>query len=169
MDLLLKCKIVIDNFTAGISRFISSIFARVNWLYVRLSLIVIGVISTFISPTPSTHTTESVTFIDLLMVFAFCVVGLQFVIGVQVINSRSDRKWLNSSWHQNPFNFRQPVHFFHFGGWFLFLSSLPSVISSIGESQNILLSSFMPMIFGIGLLSGVHVSTYVFKNKYSNT
>ncbi len=168
MGLFLKLKIAIDNFTAGISKFTSSICARVNWLYVRLSLIVVGIILTVISSASNVQNIESITFIDLLAVFIFSIVGLQLVIGIQAINSQSDIKWIKPNWHQNPFNFGQPAHFFHFGGWFMLLSPLPSVISVIGESQSVLLSSLMPVIFGMGLLSGAHVSKYVFKKKYGN-
>jgi len=168
MDSLLKFKIFIDNFTASTSKFMSNICARINWLYVRLSLIVFGIVSTVISSASSVHNIVSITFIDLLAAFIFCIVGLQFVIGIQAINPHSDSKWLKPNWHQNPFNLGQPAHFFHFGGWFMLLSSLPPVISVVGESQSVLLSSLMPVIFGIGLLSGVHVSKYVFKKKYGN-
>jgi len=169
MNSLLRFKIFIDDFTASTSKLTSNICTRVNWLYVRLSLIVFGVISTVISSTSSVYTIESIIFTDLLAAFIFCIVGLQFVIGIQAMSPQSDDKWLKPNWYQNPFNLGQPAHFFHFGGWLMLLSSLPPVISVVGESKSVLLSSLIPVIFGIGLLSGVHVSKYIFKKKYRNT
>jgi len=50
--------------------------------------------------------------------FAFGVIGMLFVIGIQAINPRSDAVWAYPRWTLNPFSMRQPLQLFHFGGYF---------------------------------------------------
>lgn len=71
------------------------------------------------------------------MAFLFGVIGLQFIIGLQAFNSMSAKTWSRPNWKHNPFNFKQPLQFSHFGGWFMLAGSIPYLPEIIGAIKNV--------------------------------
>ncbi|MCX2783648.1 hypothetical protein [Microbulbifer thermotolerans] len=100
--------------------------------------------------------------------FLFGIVGLQVVIGLQAFNPMSAKTWSRPNWRLNHFNFKQPLQFFHFGGWFMLVGSIPYLPEIIEGNQECLFLAAMPASFGLGILIGVRLSVLIFRKKFSH-
>jgi hypothetical protein len=137
-----------------------------NWLYIRLGLIIAsaslclwrGPVSAHAEPPIDTHAIA----IGLL----FGIFGLQFVLAMQFINKRSPESWQLPSWKTNPFQFKQPIQFFHFGAWLFIASSFVTTLLTWLRNPKFILDALMPLFIGIGLLLGVQLSRFLFRSKY---
>ena len=168
MSIFIKCKVAIDNLTANISESFSAILARVNWLYIRLLFIAVGVVPQFFVTPNAAPEIPSLTWQFLPVAFLFGMVGLQFIIGLQAFNPMSAKVWLRPAWKHNPFNLKQPLQFFHFLGWFMLAGSLPDLLSAIEGEGNVesMLIAAMQTSFGLGMLLGVRVSALIYRRKF---
>ena len=127
---------------------------------------VIGIILALWQGPTSSHALPQIDGKTLIIALVFGVLGLQFVLGIQALNKKSAKVWSPPSWKENPFSFKQPLQFFHFGGWFFVVSSLISAVLTWLGKPEFILDSLMPFCFGIGIIGGVHVSRLLFKNKF---
>ena len=168
MSIIIKIKVAIDNLTANISSTTSAALERVNWLYVRLAIIAIGVVSQFFASSNENQEAPEVIWTFVPVGFIFGVVGLQFIIGLQAFNPMSAKNWLRPSWQHNPFNFKQPLQFFHFGGWFMLASSLPYLPEVIEGNQESMFLAATLASFGLGMLLGVRLSVLIYRRKFSH-
>jgi hypothetical protein len=101
----------------------------------------------------------------LLAILAFCPVGLLLVLGLQVINPRSARLWLRPSWQLNPFNFRQPLQFFHLAAYVCWGQAL-GVLARLADSPvSFYVEALVPVAMAIGILLGLQLDTLVFRAK----
>ncbi len=112
------------------------------------------------------HATPPITKDILIVPLIFGIFAIQFILGIQTLNKSSDTSWKKPQWNSNFLNLRQPAQFFHFGAWFLIISTIPMLTLTFIQSREYFLDAMMPFIFGIGTLLGVILSTYIFKNKY---
>ncbi len=133
-----------------------------------MASIVLGTIISIYNGPLTQHAEPAITATDLIVVLVFGVLGLQFIFGIQALNKFSGKKWNVPSWSSNPFDLKQPAYFFHFGGWFMLISTTPIVVLTyLNDGQYILDALILPL-FGIGILGGVYTSTILFKNRYKN-
>jgi hypothetical protein len=139
-----------------------------KWLIIKIGLIIAGIGMAVYQGALTSHTKPQITLNVLIIPVLFGVFGLQFVIGIQAFNKQSDEKWFKPSWVCNPLNFAQPLCFFHFGGWFMLLSTLPTVLFTYFQSAEFLYDSLMPFFLGVGILGGVKVSEQIFRFKFDN-
>ncbi|MDK2598330.1 hypothetical protein [Pseudoalteromonas obscura] len=168
--MFIKCRVAIDNFTANINESALAILARVNWLYVRLLFITIGVAPQFFVTSDAVPETLSLTWQFLPVVLLFSIVGLLFIIGLQAFNPMSAKVWLPPAWKHNPFDLKQPLQFFHFGGWFTLVGSLPSFLFALmseGNKEGMLIAA-MQASFGLGILIGLRLSALIYHRKFTN-
>ncbi|NGN97620.1 hypothetical protein G5S52_08040 [Grimontia sp. S25] len=168
MSIFIKCKVAIDNLAANTSDSVSAILARVNWLYVRLIFIAAGVVSQlFVSPNGATEA-PPVMWQFVPVAFIFGIVGLQFIIGIQAFNPMSAKVWLRPAWKYNPFSLKQPLQFFHFGGWFILAGSLPYLPAALEGSEESMFLAATPAAFGLGMLVGVRLSVLIYRRKFAH-
>ena len=97
--------------------------------------------------------------------FAFGVVGMVFVIGIQAFNPRSASTWTLPQWRLNPFTMRQPLQFFHFGGYFFLANGIGSLLKALvlgtaAGDEPIAFASW-----GAGIIAGVWCCSRVFPRK----
>jgi hypothetical protein len=137
------------------------------WLYIKIPIIIIGIILSISNGAMTIHdATPAITKDDLIAYLIFGIFGMQFILGIQVLNKFSDVSWKKPQWNCNFFNLRQPAQFFHFAAWFSIISSIPQIILTFIQSREYFLNAIMPFISGVGILLGVILSTYIFKAKY---
>jgi len=139
-----------------------------KWLLVRLGLIAVSAAAYAIQGPASAHTEPPIDLSALIMGLFFGIIGLQFVLAIQFINKKSAENWEPPSWSENPFQMKQPIHFFHLGAWLFIVSSLVSVIQTWLKSPKFILDALMPLVIGVGLLIGVHLSRALFRRKFRN-
>jgi hypothetical protein len=134
------------------------------WLIVRWVIIAASAVGALFVP-PGPQASPPIGWSALLAILAFCPVGLLLVLGLQVINPRSARLWLRPSWQINPFNFRQPLQFFHLAAYVCLAQALV-VLARLAVSQvSFYVEALVPVAMAIGILLGLQLVTLVFRAK----
>ncbi len=136
-----------------------------KWNYFRLSIVTYGFIYGFFFIDPHQVDGFPLGFTQLIVIFLFMPFLLIFLLGLQLINKSSSETWKNPSWFLNPLNLGQPLQFFHFASFFFIFIGVSSLISLIWNGPNCIYQAALPLSIGIGLLSGIHFSMLIFKNK----
>lgn len=168
MNLLIKLKVKYDIAKESVGEYISKVTARFNWLYIRLVLISASVLLSIAGGPLHAHAQPPITLSMLAIPFIFGIIFLQFVSVIRFFDKSSEKYWTRPSWHQNPFNFSQPLQFFHFGGWWMLMTSIPTAVLTLSQVNQYILDSLMPVFFGLGIIIGTQLSTLVFKSKFEN-
>jgi hypothetical protein len=142
--------------------------AMKTWLPVRLVLVALsflqGALSDEVVAPP-----EGVSLSLLAIVFVFGIVGMLFVVGIQRVNPRSAPVWRRPRWSINPFSMKEPLQFFHLGGFVLISVGVGSAVRLLVLGQPITASVLFAPTFGIGMLAGVYVCTLAFRGKMERT
>ena len=97
--------------------------------------------------------------------FAFGVVGMLFVIGIQAFNPRSASTWTFPQWRLNPFTMRQPLQLFHFCGYFFLAAGIGALLRAL---VLVTAAGDEPIAFaswGAGIIVGVWCCSRVFPRK----
>ena len=121
---------------------------------------------TLARPLHQSHAIPQIEGKALIVALIFGVLSIQFVLGIQALNKKSAEVWNKPSWKENPFSLKQPLQFFHLGGWFFVVSSFMSVVLTWSQNPEYILDSLMPFCLGVGIIGGVHLSRILFKNKF---
>lgn len=137
-----------------------------KWLLVRLGLIVAATVLYATRGPVTSHAEPPIDVSALVIGFIFGIIGLQFVLAIQFVNKKSDMCWEYPSWNENPFQMKQPIQFFHLGAWLFIISSLVSVIQTWLKKPSFILDALMPLVIGVGLLIGVHLSRVLYRKKF---
>jgi len=136
-----------------------------NWIFFKIALIIIGFgMSIYLGPI-TTHAKPPITLPMLIAPIIFGIIFLQIAI---VFAGSKKKRWKKPSWYSNPFNLNQPVQFFHFAGWFMAISTLPTIILTFLKANNYIYDALMPFALGIGVTIGVYLSMVIFKGKYES-
>jgi hypothetical protein len=98
-------------------------------------------------------------------VFAFGVVGMLLVIGIQYLNPRSDAAWTYPQWAVNPLRTGQPLQFFYFAGYFFLAGGLGGLLRAMFVKASPLSEPVLATFTGAGVLVGVWSCTRVFRKK----
>lgn len=144
----------------------SSIF---KWNYVRLCLVAFGTLQGFFYVDPDKVGVFPLEFTQLLVIFLFIPFALNIVLGLQFLNKQSAKIWKSPSWFLNPFNFKQPLQFFHFAAFFSISFGLSALISLVWKGSNCIYQAALPLSIGVGLLIGIHCALLIFKNKIESS
>jgi hypothetical protein len=97
--------------------------------------------------------------------FAFGVIGMLLLLGIQAFNPRSASRWAFPQWGLNPFTTRQPLQLFHFCGYFFLAAGIGAllralVLGTAAGDEPIALASW-----GAGIIAGVWCCSRVFPRK----
>ncbi len=134
------------------------------WVVVRWTIIAASAVSALFTPLRP-QALPVIGWDSLLAIFLFCVVGLAFLLGLQVINPYSAKVWLRPSWQLNPFNFQQPLQFFHLGAYVCIASGLVVSARLVVSQVPFYVEALLPVTMGIGFLLGIQLFTLVFRAK----
>jgi len=135
-----------------------------TWVVVRWTIIATSAFGALFTPLRP-QASPTIGWGSLLAIFLFCVVGLAFVLGLQVINPHSAKVWLRPSWQLNPFNFQQPLQFFHLGAYVCLASGLV-VLARLAVSQvPFYVEALLPVVMAVGFLLGIRLVALVFRSK----
>jgi hypothetical protein len=138
--------------------------AILNWTIIRVTCVAATLLSSaFITQVPAQAEDTPAWF--LIAAFIFGIVGLLFVVGIQRVNPFSAELWRYPKWSINPFQIREPLQFFHFGGNFMIASGAGTALHQIFSGPALHISDCVPLVFGLGILCGVRVCTVVHQNK----
>jgi hypothetical protein len=134
------------------------------WLYVRITIVLLGAIAGCVAPLgPAAKPT--IDWHIVLIIFGFISIGLVFVLAIQAVNPRSARIWQRPSWIANPFDFKQPMQFFH-------MAAFATLAQGIGLLGHLLFARFpfyaeaaLPLAMGAAILLGLRFTMLVFRSK----
>ena len=112
-----------------------------GWLVARVSLTALTFLSTLIGPHSNLRFFEDpdpvlgVLGVVLLVGFQVLVwpVMFLFVLGIQALNPRSARTWVYPTWHDNPFDFSQPLRFFHMVVFMMAAAAIGAALSALWQ------------------------------------
>lgn len=140
-----------------------------NWTIIRVVLIGAAfLISAFGGQDQSES--EQIPAVFLLIVLVVGVIGLPFIMGIQRVNPWSAKVWRYPTWSANPFQLREPLQFFHFGGYFMLATGIGPLLNQLAMGLPLhSSSSSMPVVFGAGLLIGVQICTRLYKSKMARS
>ena len=88
-----------------------------------------------------------------------------FIIGIQAFNARSAAVWAYPHWTRNPFTMREPLQFFHFGGYFMLAGGVGGLVHYAYDRSAHVTQPVVLAAWGFGMLMGVRVCTLVFRRK----
>jgi hypothetical protein len=134
------------------------------WWVIRTSLVVLGAIVSFFVPL-GPQAKPPIDWFALLLIFASCPIALVFVLGIQVMNPMSSRVWRRPSWSANPFNFSEPLQFFHFGAYAMLVQGTVLLIRLAASPVPFYVEVLIPMTMGLGVLLGIQLTMLVFRRK----
>jgi hypothetical protein len=138
-----------------------------KWIIIRTILIIAAFVLSAVSGEGS-KPTEDVPLLFLPIAFIFGVIALLFVVGVQRINPWSAKLWRYPDWSINPFQMREPIQFFHFGGYFMVASGAGGLIHQAFTGQLFFREGVL-LTFGTGILAGVRACTVAYQEKMVST
>lgn len=137
------------------------------WMIVRFAVVVASAVSACFSPLKPLAK-PPIGWETLIVIFFFIAFGLVFVLGIQRVNPMSAKIWHRPSWNLNPFNFREPIQFFHMGAYASVAAGSVTLLRLLGSSGTFYPEAFVPLVMGVGVLAGIQLSMLVFSSKMAS-
>jgi hypothetical protein len=103
-----------------------------------------------------------------MLILAFCPIAMVVVFGLQRVNPRSAKMWHRPSWISNPFNFRDPIQFFHFGAIITIAQGVVVLARVSLTSTPFYVEALVPLAMGLGMWIGVRVVMALYRSKFGN-
>lgn len=138
------------------------------WLNVRIGLILISVFAAFFAPLEP-QAVPPIGWEALLAIFIFCPIGIVIVLGMQVANPMSAKVWRRPSWSLNPFNFREPLLFFHLGAYMFLADGIVMLMRTAIAAEPFNAESLILLVMAIGVFLGLHVAMLLFSSKMEHS
>ena len=137
-----------------------------KWLYVRLTLLVLNAIPLPFASSPLSTLLWSVIF----AVLVFSTLAIPFLVGMQnFLNPYSAPRWTKPSWYENPFNFQQPIQFFHLAGFVMMVLGISQLLTSSFPDLSSPSAGVLFLAIGFGDWLGVWICVFVFRRRFSWT
>ena len=137
------------------------------WSYVRLAVVIFAAVGAcFVHLGP--RAAPPLGWEALAVIFGACFLGLPVVLAIQVVNPWSAQTWRRPSWSVNPFNFRDPLQFFHLGAYGCLAQGLVIFVRVQLSSTAFYVESLVPLAMGVGILLGIRMVEIVFSSKVAN-
>jgi hypothetical protein len=138
------------------------------WVYIRIVFIAFISIPAIWSEKIPLRFCAPIPYTWLIMLVVFGAVAVQFILAAQAYKKSSHAKWKKPSWKENPFDFKQPVQFLHLGAWAFIITSVIYLLILWFNGDENASAPLTMSCFGVGILSGVHSSMIVFRDKYNS-
>ena len=84
---------------------------------------------------------------------------------MQVANPRSDAVWIRPSWNANPFDFGQPLQFFHVGAYHFLVAGATALFMYFSVGSSALAWAAQLALLGAGTWLGIRLCILVFRKK----
>ena len=142
------------------------------FLYLRLLVVGFGFVSTAgeaASRADWLGVRPPIRFSDIPVVFAFGIVAMLFVIGIQAVNPLSAKVWLKPAWLANPFSLRQPCQSFHLVAWYFMASGLGAFVARVLSHRPVNADVPVLFAFGLGFRVGLFLVEFAFRWKFADT
>jgi len=139
-----------------------------KWLYIRLGIVAASAAFSALAGPVTAHSDPPVGLRQLVFGFLFGIAGMLVLLALQFLNKRSPESWQRPTWHEKPFQFKQPLQFLHLGAWILIMSSLVTASMTWHNYPEFTLDALMPLVIGIGMMLGVYLAPVVFRSKYKS-
>lgn len=136
-----------------------------KWKLLRIALISFVVVASFFMPLEP-QAEPPIDYLALLVIFMFFPVGLFFVIGIQALNPKSQKVWHKPAWNLNPFNFKDPVHFFHLGAYIMFAQGIVTLLRIALTKTPLYIEAYVPLVMGGAILLWLKLVMLIFRSKY---
>ena len=134
------------------------------WLYIRAALLVFVAVATLFVPL-GPQARPPIGWEALAIIFIFCPVALVFVLGLQVVNPLSAKEWRHPSWNANPFNFSEPLQFFHLGAYVCLVQGVVTIARVAVSPVQFYVESLVPLAMAAGIFVGLQLVMRVFSSK----
>lgn len=134
------------------------------WRWMRIALVGFMVFTSFTAPL-APQAAPPITWATLLLIAALGFVGLVAVIGLQSKNPFSDRFWSRPSWAANPFDFGNPLQFFHLAGVAFVAYGAVLAARQALSGLGIHPETFLPLVMGVCVLASVRLSERIYRHK----
>jgi hypothetical protein len=134
------------------------------WVIVRWTIILMAAAGELLAPLHP-WAQPPIGWVALLAIFGGCSIGMLFVLGLQAANPFSAKQWLRPSWHSNPFNFRQPMQFFHLGAYVCFAQGWVLLLRLTLSRVPFYLEALVPFVMALGILAGLQLVSLLFRAK----
>jgi hypothetical protein len=137
-----------------------------GWVWFRLTAIALVIIAgCFVQLGP--RSTPPLDWYAPGAIFAFCPIAMVVVFGIQRVNSRSAKVWHRPSWATNPFNFRDPVQFFHLAAILSIAQGFIVIARVWITSYPFYIEALIPLAMGLGVWVGLKVVLVVYSSKFA--
>jgi hypothetical protein len=137
------------------------------WVYVRLAIILGSGIGACLLPL-GPQAAPPIGWSALAAIFGACSIGMVLVLGIQRVNPRSAKVWHRPSWTANPFNFKDPLQFFHLGAFVCLAEAVVTLIRWAFSAMPFYVEILVPSAMGLGILLGIGLTTVVFQSKFTD-
>jgi hypothetical protein len=138
-----------------------------KWTYLRMALILfVGISSLFVPLGP--QAAPPIEWGALLIIFVGSFVGIVLVLGFQVLNPRSVKTWHRPSWSLNPFSFREPLQFFHVGGYVCLAQGLVTIVRIAVSSVPFYVEALVPLVMAVAIFIGLQLVMVLFASKINH-
>lgn len=134
------------------------------WALIRVALVLFTAVATFFVPL-GPQAKPPISWPALAAIFVSCSLGLLFVFGIQAINPQSAKVWRRPSWALNPFNFQEPLQFFHLGAYVGLADGIVTFARVAYSSTPFYAEALVPLVIGLGILVGLQITMVVFRSK----
>lgn len=98
----------------------------------------------------------------LIVILLFTPVALLVVFRLASVALKS-QPWCSPSWSLNPFNFSQPLQFFHMGAIATLAYGAVALFRLVVSSKSFYGEALVPFALGIGVLVGIKLHALMFK------
>ena len=132
------------------------------WVLVRLAVVAFAAASSFLMPL---HAQAPIDWTALLVILISSPIGLLLVLGLQTVNPRSAKVWHRPSWRLNPFNFHEPLQFFHLGAYVCLAQGLALLARLAVSSVPFYVESLVPLAMSVGVLVGLQLAMLLYRSK----
>lgn len=133
-----------------------------TWLFVRIAVVLFSGIASFFVPV-GPQAVPPMGWSAVLVILFACPAMLVVVLAVQSINARSAAQWRRPSWLLNPFNFREPLQFFHLAAYVLLAQGLATFVKVALSSVPFYAEALVPLAMGVGIGGGIRLALVVFR------
>jgi hypothetical protein len=144
------------------------------WFKFRIALICLSFLMAWLIPDQHLDELRSMpgwmlaaTGVICLLFVATTPLFILFLIGIQSRNPLSKRTWRKPDMQANPFNFGNPLQFFHFAAYLLGACAFGVLISSPWRGRYFVAEGMFLAMESLMILAGVRLSLRVYKHKFA--
>ena len=146
------------------------LFVRLHtdmWRAIRVFLVVAsGVAAAIAAPGPAA--VPAIGWSALFVIFLGGAVGLVAVLAFQAANRFSASVWRRPAWTLNPFNFREPLQFFHLAAYVCLAQGVGKLVRFAVSAVPFYVELLVPFAMAASAFIAVWVTMALFKSKVAS-